>query len=392
VDVESSAALIRTVRPLQGELPLQTFEAYRSVGSLVRRELDDAERMRLELLRSRTAPRGFPSAAAGRLLSVWNAYVLQTVGEHLLDAVEHRSFGTVRAGATARILAFLGPVDGWMSQARHAATDVSYQVGEHVRLPAEPPAWRDQTHGPYPLSTAMATALEVVHARGGSVLADYVRSPVMRAEDVTRLRWIRDRAAAAIAYSDIPGEDDWSWPASTALHLWYALRLLFLFGQAAAMPVLLDAKDPATVASLVAGVPSEIDVWSLTDPHQRGTWRSLPPARAAIQRLWAADPSPMATVRVQAQIDAALRTGAILFATDRTGVRLGSFYRCPWPAVYEVRRPVTIGGTRLLPMQHFTFDVLGEAYGERQAPYARRIVVSVFVPTDSRRQGRLAPA
>jgi hypothetical protein len=33
-------------------------------------------------------------------------------------------------------------------------------------------------------------------------------------------------------------------------------------------------------------------------------------------------------------------------------------------------------------MQHFTFDVLDEAYGE-QASYARRIVVSVFVPTDS---------
>jgi hypothetical protein len=392
VDVESSAALIRTVRPLQGELPLRTFEAYRSAGSLVRRELDDAERVRLELLRSRTAPRRFPSAAVGRLVAVWNAYVLQTVGEHLLDAVEHRSFGTVRAGATERILAFLGPVDGWMSQACHAATDVSYRVGEHVRLPAEPPEWRDQTHGPYPLSTAMATALEVVHARGGSVLADYIRSPVMRAEDVTRLRWIRDRAAAAIAYADIPGDDDWSWPASTALHLWYALRLLFLFGQAAAMPALLDAKDSETVASLVANVPSEIDVWSLTEPHQRGMLRSLRPARAAIQRLWAADPDPMATVRMQAQIDAALRTGAILFATDRTGVRLGSFHRCPWPAVYEVRRPVTIGGTHLLPMQHFTFDVLGEAYGEWQAPYARRIVVSVFVPADSGDQGRLAPA
>jgi hypothetical protein len=317
----------------------------------------------------------------GRLLSVWNAYVLQVVGEHLLDAVEQRSFGTVRAGPTARILAFLGPADRWMSQARHAASDVSYQVEERVHLPAEPPAWHDRTHGPYPLSTAMATALEAIHARGGSILADYVRSPVRQENDLVRLRWILDRAAAAIEYAELPGEDDWSWPASTALHLWYALRLLFLFGQAAAMPALLDAKDPVTVASLVAHVPSGIDPWSLTDPHQRTMWRSLPSARAAIQRLWSADPSPMATIRVQAQIDAALRTGAILFATDRTGVRLGSFYRCPWPAVYEVRRSVTIGGTRLLPMEHFTFDVLGEAYGE-QAPYARRIVVSVFVPAD----------
>jgi hypothetical protein len=33
-------------------------------------------------------------------------------------------------------------------------------------------------------------------------------------------------------------------------------------------------------------------------------------------------------------------------------------------------------------MQHFTFDVLGDAYGQG-APYARRIVVSAFVPADA---------
>jgi hypothetical protein len=98
---------------------------------------------------------------------------------------------------------------------RHAATDVSYRAEKRVHLPVEPPAWHDQTHGPYPLSTAMATALEAVHARGVSVLADYVRSPVRQEKDLFRLRRILDRAAAAIAYAEIPGEDDWSWPAST---------------------------------------------------------------------------------------------------------------------------------------------------------------------------------
>lgn len=50
--------------------------------------------------------------------------------------------------------------------------------------------------------------------------------------------------------------------------------------------------------------------------------------------------------------------------------------------MYEVRRPVTIGGTHLVPMQHFTFDVLGDAYGQ-EAPYACRIVLSAFVPADA---------
>jgi hypothetical protein len=48
--------------------------------------------------------------------------------------------------------------------------------------------------------------------------------------------------------------------------------------------------------------------------------------------------------------------------------------------VYEVRSPVTIGGTHLLPMEQFTFDALGDGQGR---PYARRIIVSVFVPADA---------
>ena len=67
---------------------------------------------------------------------------------------------------------------------------------------------------------------------------------------------------------------------------------------------------------------------------------------------------------------------AIVFAADRIGERLGRFHRCPWSAVYEVRGPVTLGGTYLLAMRHFTFDLLGEAYG---GPYAHRVLVSVIV-------------
>src|SRR4051812_1163621 len=102
VSVQSPRAAIRTVRDLRGALSLQMFEAHRSAGPFIRRELDDAERLRHGIVRARTEPRRFQPATAGRLLSVWNAYVLQTVGEHLLDAVRHRSFGAVRAEVAAQ--------------------------------------------------------------------------------------------------------------------------------------------------------------------------------------------------------------------------------------------------------------------------------------------------
>jgi hypothetical protein len=380
--VKSSTAAIRAVRDLSGELSLRTFEAYASAGPLVRQELDEAERLRHDTAGARTESRGVQTAAAGRLLSVWNAYVLRTVGEHLLEAVRRRSLGTVRAGVAARILTFLGPADRWMAQARRAATDLAYRVEKRMHLPAEPPVWPDQKHGPYPLSEAMATALRTVHARGDATLAAYVHSPVWRGEDLLRLRGMLDDAAMAIEYAEGPPAEDAFWGVSTALHLRYALRSLFFFGQVAALPALLDAHDPEKIVSLTGRAPSSFDAWCLTDPGQRRALRALPSARTAIERFWAADAYPAETVRVQAQLDAALRTGAVTFAADRAGERLGSFHRCPWPAVYEARRPVTVGGVRVMPMEHFTFDVLGEGHRPGM-PYARRIVVSDFVPAEA---------
>jgi hypothetical protein len=379
VGAQPSAATIRAVRPLEGELPLRAFERYRSAGRLVRRELDDAERLRLELLRARTAPRRFPYAVAARLLAGWNAYVLPVVGEHLEEAVRLRSFGSVRGEATARILGFLAPVDRWLAQGRRAAADASYRIEEHVFLPAEPPAWPNRTYGPYPLPTAMATALRAIHTRAASTLENLLRAPMREEEDLVWLRWMLDGAMTAIEYTAEPDHEDRAWSRSTAAYLRYALRMLFLFGQTAAMPEVLDTRDVTTVVSLAARGPARIDIWALTDPRQRAAWRSRPRAREAVERMWAADPRPAETARVQAQIDAALRTGAIAFATDGAGERLGCLHRCPWPAVYEVRRPVTVGGLHLLSLDHFTFDALSDG---------RRIVVSDFVPAEVTGAGR----
>jgi hypothetical protein len=384
VGVRSSAPRIRAVKALLGHLSVQTLENYRAAGSRVYRELDDAERLRRELIGGRTGALHLPPAAAGRLLCIWNAYVLQTLGEHVLDAVHPFPGEVLHPVTSAQVLTFLGPVERWISQARQAATDVAHRVEEHVYLPAEPPAWIDVESGPHDLLAAMVTAGWAIHARGRATLADYAYPSGTQRYHLDRLERILDRAADAIDHAVRARVEDHGASVSTPanVHLRYAVRMLYMFGQFAAMPHLFQARESARVASLVARVPAAIDPWCLTDPNQRDLWQALPAAGAAIQRLWAADSYPMATVRIQAQIDAALRNSMIVFAVDRSGQRLGSFYRCPWSAIYEVREPVTIGGTRLLPMQHFTYDVVGEAHGERMF-FARRIVVSVFAPADA---------
>lgn len=376
---ESSAVRIQAAEALNGPLPLPALEAQRSAGPRIRRELEEAEQLRRDLLGARTDPRRFPPDVAARLLCAWNAYVLQTVGEHLLDAVRYRTFGSVRAEVAGRILEFLGPAGRWLYQARCAAADRSYRLVDNVDLPAEPPSWPDRKYRTYPLSAAMATAAQEIHATGDAVLGDLIRSTALRDEDAVELRELLDTAGGAVEYAMGP-ENALGVAVSAAIHLWHALRSLFLFGQAAAMPALLDIQDRLKAVSLVSGVPSSADPWCLTDPRQRAGLRSLPSARTAVERLWADDPAAAVTARVQAEIDAALRSGATVFAADENGEPLGSFHRCPWPAIYEVRRPVTIGGVRLMPMRQFTFDVLGEARGRGGPPYTRAVVASVFVP------------
>lgn len=375
-----SAASIRTVQALSGQLALPAFEACHSTGPHIRGEFGEAERARQDLLGAGTDPRDFPPDVAGRLLAVWNAYVLQTVAEHLLEAVRVRTFGTVRAEVASRILEFFGPADRWLYQARLAAADPSYRLPDNVDLPAEPPSWPDMRYRSFPLSAAMAEAAQQIHTTGDTILEGLARSLVAQGDDLLRLQELLDDAAGAVAYAQGP-EDALGFPVSPAVHLRHALRALFLFGQAAAMPALLDLQNHLTVVSLVDRLPGTVDPWSLTDPHQVTGWRSLPAARDEIQRLWAGDTAPAATLTLQTQVEAAVRSGAVVFATDQSGERLGSFHRCPWPAIYEARRPVAIGGTRVMPMQQFTLDVRAEAHHGTVS--ARGVIVSVFVPADA---------
>jgi hypothetical protein len=63
----------------------------------------------------------------------------------------------------------------------------------------------------------------------------------------------------------------------------------------------------------------------------------------------------------------------------RWGEPLGHYFRCPWPAVYEVRRKVIIGGVPLRPIQHFTYDVRAE-----DGTFLREITIGPFAPVADR--------
>jgi hypothetical protein len=125
-----------------------------------------------------------------------------------------------------------------------------------------------------------------------------------------------------------------------ALELWYHA------GQLAAMPQLLGAYRalrPAVrpdLATLPGG--ARFDPWCLTDRMTLERWQRDPRAAQEIRELWQWDPDPAATMALKAEIDGALQSGDVVpLAARGTGT---CYFECPWSALYEVRRPVRIGG------------------------------------------------
>ncbi len=95
--------------------------------------------------------------------------------------------------------------------------------------------------------------------------------------------------------------------------------------------------------------------------------------------LWRYDPNPAATLRIQAQLNAAVEAKRLVVAgTIRQTANY--FFRCPWSAIYFVYRPVVIAGQSLTPIQQFAFDVSVEPMPAAAGggEFARHLVFGPF--------------
>ena len=108
----------------------------------------------------------------------------------------------------------------------------------------------------------------------------------------------------------------------------------------------------------------------------RGRLKRIQAARDLLSRLWAADPDPVRTLAIKAEIDGAL-------FRDDIAHDVGHFDHCPWSAIYLAKRPVRIGKTQVHPLQQFTYQVSVEYVGNRRR-FIRRIVKGPFSPSQER--------
>lgn len=195
----------------------------------------------------------------------------------------------------------------------------------------------------------MMAAARAMRDRVEAAQANFVRAGMAadRAKDAARLAGLVADADSAVSYA----EALWSPTADEVPHerieasLKRALKGYYRVGQLFAMPTLLDRPDVRASTPVAARLPLPgqpgFDPWCLTSPGSRARWQRDPKARRAIGLLWRYDPDPAATLGLQAQIDAAVSSGAAQSAVRRWGItsavrgRRSTWCASPWSSAVD---------------------------------------------------------
>ncbi|GGM87278.1 hypothetical protein ACFFX1_05865 [Dactylosporangium sucinum] len=234
-----------------GERGTAALEALRTAGKAAYDELLQADRLRDEQIVAEISPWAAPPGVGSQLLAAWNAFVLQTLGEALLDAdyaTDHRTVGFVPPATYEHAFACLSAVAEWIDRARQARVDPGYDLAAQLDLPAQLPDWVGSP------GQSDALVLAVSSLRGHIDLAlhglEQVTVPAEHAADLTRLKQTATQAASAADYAtSLHSSGDNPSLAEVIRHnLAQAVRLWFEVGQLAAMPRLLTMR-PADQAA-----------------------------------------------------------------------------------------------------------------------------------------------
>jgi hypothetical protein len=375
---------------LAGERDAVLLEALRTAGRGCYEELLAADQLRDQILAGAASLWAAPAGQGSQMLAAWNGFVLQTLGESLLDADYATRPGTVGYVPPAtfdQVSSWLSAVEGWVSRARQARVNPDYDISAELTLPAGLPTWTRAEPCPPEHLAGLLAAIPPVREHVEVALFALERTGVPEAH-LHSLNQLKQLAAEAGAAADYAAglrteRHDARLHELIEKNLRSALELWFHIGQLAAMPALLAdyrALRPAPrphLSTLPGG--SRFDPWILTDRATLQTWKDDRKARQAIDEMWRHDPDPAATMALKAEIDAAVTRGDVTTFHTRAGS--SCYYECPWAPLYEVRRPVRIATWSLKVLQQFTMRAAADD-PRRGGAFRRGLVVGPFEPTD----------
>lgn len=375
-DMERPGIWNRLFAAALGEVSTDLLEAYRRAGSTIHDQLHQAENRRLERKIAGETPWSASEASQIELLCTWNAHVLQTLGDKMLDAdyaAHPPTAGFVPKVTAEQVEAFYAQVEGWLSRARQAGKNPKYRL--EYGLPATLPAWSEVEPCPRPHLEGIMAAIRHIRTHTEAAMKAFEDEGTPN-EKKEVLHFLHQLLAEANTKADYI-EGLYQPKASTVLHeriedqAKTAIEAYYRLGQFLSMPGLAEKAMQKPVPTRGQKynpkpwppLPGEFgfDPWVMTDPAERGKLKGDAKAAKAIADMWRYDPNPRRTLGLFVEIEAAKERGDLDIALYPDGQRFG-FYMCtPYAPIYETKRPVTIGGRKLGTAQRFSFEASPEA-------------------------------
>jgi hypothetical protein len=346
-DMEPDRGLLRArlAAALHGEVSGATVEAYRRAGTRAYDDVLAADKVRQDLLASGANQWSAPPSQRSQLISTWNAFALQSLGEAFIDAdygAKPATRGYLPKVTAEQAANFLGQVEHWSSCTRQAAADSDYDLLTREHLPAPLPPWVHVNPCPPAHLDAMLSAGHAMRDRIQTAMADFEACPTPADHEkaVSAVAGIAAEADSALDYAASLYSPRAEGPVHEAMEasLRRAIEQYYRLGQILSAPQLLDRPEVAAMTATGRRLPAPgeagFDPWALTDPASRRTWEHDLAARQAIENLWRHDPDATATLAVQAEIDAAVEAGAAVAGVTADGGHIGNYYCCPWSAIF----------------------------------------------------------
>ncbi len=391
----------RVFARFQREVPGATLEAYRRASLPVFELMDRAEARREACIADGMDPWTLPPATRAEILCAWNAFVLQTVGNDILDAdyaQDPDTAGYVPRVTEAQLMSFFGQVEGWMDRAHQAQANPDYRLD--VEVPADLPPWSGVEPSPPSHLRGLLKAMDAVSEHAAAAmrfLPETAPAGPEQAARQTQIHRIRQLYASAQSKARYAAEMHGAEPSPDvrgrvepyvreAIERFYELGQLIADpalarGGPSAAPIPRPAERPANPDRPLLPSDPGFDKLVLTAPAARDWLRTNGEARVSIDRFWRQDPDPAATLAIHAEIEAALAWGEVAYATNpTTGWRVGPWFRCPWGPVYEAKQQVWLDGVLLRPGEQFVYDV-GAWDDVGDGTFTRRIRPGAVHPT-----------
>ena len=151
---------------LRGEISTEILEAYQRAGASIHPMLDEAEARRFMLRGTDRSWWDQPRHEQLATLCLWNAFILQTLGDTLLEADAAADLDTVGFAprvTTDQARAYYAQVAVWLERSVLAQRDPAYDL--NVALPVNLPDWSPAEPCPREHLAALMAALDVSERR-----------------------------------------------------------------------------------------------------------------------------------------------------------------------------------------------------------------------------------